>query len=318
MNIHNYQRPLNGQEKQTLSTEEIDQGFRLACQISVDQDLTISRPNAQACMQATVINTQFKTPFIKELTLKLTGTPETCFQAGQYINIHVPPSSLNLIRCPIPTQFTAPWQCINKEKLHVRSANSTQRSYSIANAPEDNGLITLNVKLALPTQGYVLGLGSSYLFNAQAGDVLDIDGPHGEFMMNGLDEREVVLVGAGSGIAPLKSLAEQAIKEKRKRVSLWYGVRDFTDIIHQDYFDSLAKSNRHFQWRLSLSRHNATSWQGLTGYIQHHLVTGYLANHKAINTIDFYLCGPPAMMDETQQLLVKLGVTLNQIKRDSF
>jgi Na+-transporting NADH:ubiquinone oxidoreductase subunit F len=188
----------------------------------------------------------------------------------------------------------------------------------MASAPANDGIMTLNVKLALPTYGNTLGLGSSYLFNVDVGDVFEINGPHGEFVINDNTDREIVFVGAGSGIAPLKSLVEQVIKERRQRISLWYGVRDFTDIIHQDYFDNLAKNNRNFQWRLSLSNASTTHWQGLTGYIQHHLFTGYLNKHNAINNIDFYLCGPKAMMDETQQRLEKLGVTSNQIKRDSF
>jgi Na+-transporting NADH:ubiquinone oxidoreductase subunit F len=321
VNIHHYQQPLNGQEKQTLSTQEISQGFRLGCQTPIKQDLTISLPNTDSSpdqMTATVISSQFKTPFIKELTLRLKGDTYPTFKAGQYININLPPSSLNLQRCVIPPQFKVPWQFIDISNLSVTSSLASQRSYSMANVPVNDGLITLNVKLALPTKGYTLGLGSSYLFNVQVGETLEINGPYGEFVINEDSEREIILVGAGSGIAPLKSLAEHAIQKKRQRISLWYGVRDFTDIIHQDHFDNLAKNNRHFQWRLSLSRPNETSWQGLTGYIQHHLVTGYLHKHKAINSIDFYLCGPKVMMDDTQQLLEKLGVTSNQIKRDSF
>jgi len=319
--IDNYQNSLNTQEAATLTETEKYQGFRLACQTLVNSDLAISLPSITSetlTQSATVISSHFKTPFIKELILRLNTDASSVFQAGQYINIHLSPSSLNLKNCVIPSQYQKPWQRINKENLSVTSSHAVQRSYSIANAPSNDGLITLNVKIALPNRGNTVGLGSCYLFNIDAGESIEFTGPFGNFLINSASTREVILVGAGSGIAPLKSLAEQAIRHQKRRVSLWYGVRDATDIIHQDYFDNLSKQYRNFQWRLSLSNPNVADWQGLTGYVQHHLVTGYLTKHQAINTIDFYLCGPKSMMDQTQRLLMKLGVTSSQIKRDSF
>jgi len=319
--IDDYQRPLNTQETVTLNEQERTQGYRLACQCVIERDLTISLPSvatSSSKSSATVISSQFKTPFIKELTLKLNDNITSTFQSGQYINIHLPPLSINFKHCIIPPQFQKPWQLINKEQFQVTSLNSSQRSYSLASASSHDGFITLNVKIALPNHGNTIGLGSSYLFNINVGESLEFTGPFGNFIIDDASTKEVILIGAGSGIAPLKSLAEQAIKRQKRRVSLWYGVRELTDIIHQSYFDNLSKQHKNFQWRLSLSRPETDDWQGLTGYVQHHLITGYLSKHKAINNIDFYLCGPHSMMDETQHLLTKLGVRASQIKRDSF
>nr|WP_275441486.1 hypothetical protein [Psychrobium sp. MM17-31] len=139
----------------------------------------------------------------------------------------------------------------------------------------------------------------------------------GDFSLERDQTREVVLVGAGSGLAPLRAMLQQAISQNRRRISLWVGARAQTDIVTAPYFDQLSHSHKNFQWRLSLSQPD-TSWNGLTGYIQEHLFEGYLNKHQDLSQVDFYLCGPEAMMNDIRQRLILKGVRHQQIKRDSF
>ncbi len=314
--INDYAHPLSQQERMTLRDSEVNAGLRLSCQTNVESDLdvTLNNKGALAPMNARVIATRLVTPFIKEITLK-TST-DFRYAAGQYVNVTVPAGQYHINTSSIPSEYRAYWEDLLSQQPIAKVPQVEQRSYSLANEPTSDGTISFLVKLTHHENN--LGVGSGYLFSLTTGQSVDIQGPLGDFSLNKVHEREIILIGAGSGLAPLKAMAEQAINQHRPRVSLWYGARHETDIVNPDYFDNLSQRHNNFQWRVSLSQPHDEQWQGLTGYIQSYLFDNYLPKHQDISAIDFYLCGPHTMMDQIRQHLLSQGVRHQHIKRDNF
>ena len=316
LTINNYDHPLTQQERMTLRDNEVNAGLRLSCQTKVESDLdvTLNNQGALAPMNARVIATRLVTPFIKEITLK----PSTDFRfaAGQYVNVMVPEGQYHINTSSIPSEYRAHWADLLSQQPVAKVSQVEQRSYSLANEPTNEGTISFLVKLTHHENN--LGVGSGYLFSLKTGQSIEVQGPLGDFSLNKVHEREIILIGAGSGLAPLKAMAEQAINQHRPRVSLWYGARHEADIVNPDYFDNLNQRHNNFQWRVSLSQPQDEHWQGLTGYIQSHLFDNYLPKHRDISSIDFYLCGPHTMMEEIRRHLISQGVRHQQIRRDSF
>ncbi|OIQ47571.1 MAG: hypothetical protein BM565_05920 [Gammaproteobacteria bacterium MedPE] len=318
--INDHDQPLNQQEHMTLRDNEINAGLRLSCQTKVVTDLSVelNRTNTFSPLNAQVIKTRLVTPFIKEITLKTSANFR--YAAGQSINITIPIGQYRINTSDISDKYQTQWANLLSQSPVANVEQAQQRSYSLANESISDGTITLLVKLV--HHGNNLGIGSGYLFSLSAGQSIEIQGPLGDFSLNKQHDREVILIGAGSGMAPLKAMAEQAVNQHRPRVSLWYGARTEADIVMPDYFDNLSKRHKNFQWRVSLSQAKPQTqteqWQGLTGYIQSHLFDNYLRKHPDLSAIDFYLCGPHKMMDEIRQHLISQGVRHQQIKRDSF
>lgn len=316
LTIKDYDQPFNQQEHMTLKDSEVNAGLRLSCQTTVNTDLDVelNDKNIFTLMSAQIIATRLVTPFIREIKLKTSNSIR--YAAGQYINVTVPVGQYHLNTLDIPIEYKEQWADLLSHHPVVTVSSAQQRSYSLANDSTGDGTISLLVKLTHHENN--LGVGSGYLYSLDAGDSIEIQGPLGDFSLNKQRDREVILIGAGSGLAPLKAMAEQAINQRRPRVSLWYGARTETDIVMRDFFDNLSQRHNNFQWRVSLSQPQDEHWQGLTGYIQSHLFNNYLPKHQDISAIDFYLCGPHIMMDEIRQHLLSQGVRHQQIKRDNF
>lgn len=312
--IDNYDAPLNHQEQMTLRNSEINAGLRLACQTKLNGNLTVQLGAGDnfTSTTATIVNSRFVAPFIKEITLKADSNFR--YGAGQYVNITIPAGNYQL-NSHIPVQYKNQWQQLQAINPQVVVSATEQRSYSIANEYDGSGTITLLVRLI--EQNGQLGIGSGYLFSLDNGVHVELSPAMGDFSLERDQTREVVLIGAGSGLAPLRAMLQQAISQNRHRISLWVGARAQTDIVTAPYFDQLSHSHKNFQWRLSLSQPD-TSWNGLTDYIQEHLFDGYLNKHQDLSQVDFYLCGPEAMMNDIRQRLILKGVRHQQIKRDSF
>ncbi|MGB1298238.1 MAG: 2Fe-2S iron-sulfur cluster-binding protein [Psychrobium sp.] len=312
--IDNYDAPLNHQEQMTLRNSEINAGLRLACQTKLNGSLTVQLGAGDnfTSTTATVVNSRFVAPFIKEITLRTDSNFR--YGAGQHVNVTIPVGSYRLSH-NIPAEYKNQWQLLQASNPQVVVSATEQRSYSIANEYDGSGTVTLLVRL-IEKNGQ-LGMGSGYLFSLDSGETIEISPALGEFTLERDQTREIVLVGAGSGLAPLRAMLQQAISQNRHRISLWVGARHQTEIVTAQYFDQLSSSHNNVQWRLSLSQPDST-WEGLNGYIQEHLFEGYLNKHQDLSQVDFYLCGPEAMMNDVRQRLLLKGVRHQQIKRDSF
>ncbi len=307
-----------------LSRKDKLAGKRLSCQLKVKDNLKIKLPEAIFGIRkvnATVLSNQNVATFIKELVLK----PETPidFKAGAYFQIDVPEYVLTFKDFHIESKFVSEWKKYNLLELTAKGIKPGFRAYSLANPPHDNATIMMNVRIATPppgTEGIPPGFGSSYIFNLKQGDEVTVSGPYGEFMAKDTD-REMCFVGGGAGMAPLRShILHQldGIHTKRK-ISFWYGARSKKEMFYDDIFRDLEKRYGNFSYHIALSSPEPDDhWDGLTGFIHNHLCDSYLCNHEDPTEIEYYLCGPPPMINAIIEALYNLGVEDDMIFFDKF
>lgn len=192
----------------------------------------------------------------------------------------------------------------------------------MATNPSNDANLKFNVRIALSPDSNSIsaGTGSSYVFNLKAGDIAKLSGPYGDFLIKDSD-REMVYLGGGAGMAPLRSHLSylfETQKTKRK-ISFWYGARSLNDLFYQEYFEGLEKRNTDFSFNVALSDPSSNdNWQGKTSFIHEFLFNEYLASHPNPKEIEYYLCGPPAMIQAALQMLEKLGVSDKMIAFDEF
>lgn len=185
-------------------------------------------------------------------------------------------------------------------------------------------MIMLNVRIASPPprgpEGVPPGIMSSYIFNLKEGDEVTISGPFGEFFAQET-EREMVFVGGGAGMAPMRShIFDQfrRIKTDRK-VSFWYGARSLREAFYGEEFDEIAKDFPNFTWHLALSdAQPEDNWEGYTGFIHQVLLEEYLKDHPAPEDCEYYMCGPPMMNKAVIDMLIDMGVEPENIRLDDF
>jgi Na+-transporting NADH:ubiquinone oxidoreductase subunit F len=197
------------------------------------------------------------------------------------------------------------------------------RAYSMANYPEEKGIITLNVRIASPPPGaedVPPGQMSSFIFNLKEGDKVTISGPFGEFYAKDTD-KEMVFIGGGAGMAPMRShIFDQLgrLKSDRK-ISFWYGARSLREMFYLEDFDKLQADNENFQWHYALSDpQEEDNWDGYTGFIHNILKDNYLKDHAAPEDCEYYMCGPPMMNAAVISMLEDLGVERDNIFLDDF
>ena len=197
------------------------------------------------------------------------------------------------------------------------------RAYSMANYPDEKGIIMLNVRIASPPPNLPNvdpGAMSSYIFDLKPGDEVVISGPFGEFFAQ-KTEAEMCFVGGGAGMAPMRSHIYDLfhrVKTDRK-VSFWYGARSLRDAFYVDEFNTIASESPNFDWHLALSEPlEEDQWTGDTGFIHQVLFDNYLNNHPAPDEVEYYLCGPPMMIEACKKMLYELGVEEESILFDDF
>lgn len=307
-----------------LSRKDKLAGKRLSCQLKVKDNLKIKIPESIfgiKKVEATVISNQNVATFIKELVLK----PETPidFKAGAYFQIDVPEYDIRFKDFNIESKFVSEWKKYNLIELTAKGIKPGFRAYSLANPPHDNKTIMMNVRIATPppgTEGIPPGFGSSYIFNLKPGDKITVSGPYGDFMAKET-EREMCFIGGGAGMAPLRShILHQldGIHTKRK-ISFWYGARSKKEMFYDDVFRDLEKRYNNFSYHIALSSPEPDDhWDGLTGFIHNHLCDAYLCAHEDPTEIEFYLCGPPPMINAVINSLYNLGVEDDMIFFDKF
>lgn len=312
--------PISGQEQLSLTANEINRGYRLACQVEVNDNMTIEVPAAVLEQREfEVVSNDFLTPVIKELVLRVPPGSNFNFRAGQFVNFQIPPFSTTLNQVAVPVQYSETWRQQRLEQYHIANQQRIERSYSLASSPSTTNQLVFNIALALPKFGHGPGIGSSYLFGLKSTDRVQLSGPLGDFVTDPASCREIVFVGTGAGMAPLKSHIDGLISsQSRRKISLWFGARSEHDIFYQQHFDRIARRHHNFSWTLSLSKPQSDNWQGATGHIQRHLFDNYLDNHRDVSSCDFMLCGSRLMLKDVTRLLNRRGVKDSQILCDDF
>lgn len=313
-------------EKSQVNNRDAKLGMRLSCQVAVKRDLKIKVPNEALEAKkwhCKVISNNNVATFIKELVIGLPDGDGVDFKAGGYIQIEVPPHSLEFQSFEIDDRFLADWTKFKMFQYKSHVYTPVTRAYSMANYPGEKGIIKLNVRIASPPPGQDTlppGKASSYVFNLKAGDEVTISGPFGEFFMDESDS-EVILIGGGAGMAPLRSHVFDLFKDKntKRKVSFWYGGRSLKEVFYTEELQELEKNFSNFSFHLALSNPlPEDNWTGATGFIHLILLDQYLKDHPAPEDINYYLCGPPMMNKAIFTMLEGLGVEKTNIHYDNF
>ena len=314
-------------ERGQINNRDAKEGVRLSCQVPVKRDMQIQVPSEMLDAQkwdCKVHSNNNVATFIKELVIDLPEGENVNFKAGGYIQIEVPPHTLEYTNFDIDERFLSDWTKFKmfQYKSHVHTP--VTRAYSMANYPGEKGIIKLNVRIASPPPGTDTaippGQVSSYAFNLQPGDDVTIAGPFGEFFMDDSDS-EVMLIGGGAGMAPLRSHVFDLFKGKqtRRKVSFWYGGRSLQEVFYSEEFEALAEKHDNFTFHLALSDPQPEDkWTGLTGYVHLVVLKQYLKDHPSPEDINYYLCGPPMMNKAIFEMLENLGVEKDNIHFDDF
>ena len=313
-------------ERDFMTRREIRDGARLSCQVPVKQNMEIEIPSEVFDVQkweCTVRSNRNVATFIKELVLELPEGADVNFRAGGYIQIECPAHHVRYKDFDVEDEYRPDWDKHDVWRYESKVASETTRAYSMANYPEEKGLIMLNVRIASPPPGAPKappGVMSSYIFNLKPGDKVTISGPYGEFFVKET-EAEMIYVGGGAGMAPLRSHIFDLLKRAHsdRKISYWYGARSLREVFYDDDFDQLEKDNPNFSFHLALSEPlPEDNWEGSTGFIHQVLYDEYLKDHPAPEDCEYYLCGPPMMNAAVLKLLDDLGVEEENIIFDDF
>ena len=314
-------------ETSVINKRDAADHYRLACQVAVKQDMTVQVADEVFGVkryETTVISNRNVASFIKELVVALPEGEELDFRAGGYIQIECPPHDLKYADFDIDEEFREEWDKYDLWRYESHVKNTEMRAYSMASYPEERTVIKLNVRIATPPPGaddsVPPGIMSSYIFNLKPGDKTIISGPFGEFFAKDTDN-EMVFIGGGAGMAPMRSHIFDQLKRKhsKRKMSFWYGARSLREMFYAEEFDELAEKNDNFDWHLALSEPQPEDdWTGLTGFIHQVLYDEYLSKHEAPEDCDFYLCGPPMMNSAVIKMLDSLGVQKENIMLDDF
>jgi Na+-transporting NADH:ubiquinone oxidoreductase subunit F len=309
-----------------ISRRERKEHWRLACQVKVKQDMVVRVSDEIFNIRkwdCTVRSNRNVATFIKELILELPPGEHLNFRAGGYIQIDIPPYELDYKDFDIEEEYRDMWDKFNMWQYHAVNEEPAVRAYSMANYPDEGDIIMLNVRIASPppwAPDAPPGIGSSYIFNLKPGDKVTISGPYGEFFAKDTD-REMVYIGGGAGMAPMRSHIFDLFysKKTKRKVSFWYGARSVREMFYDEEFKKLEREFPNFSYQVALSEPlPEDKWEGPVGFIHQVVYDLYLKNHEDPTEIEYYMCGPPPMIDAVDKMLYDLGVEPDMIAYDKF
>jgi Na+-transporting NADH:ubiquinone oxidoreductase subunit F len=313
-------------EESHFTKREAREGWRLSCQVPVKQDMNIHVEEdvfGVKQWECEVESNPNVATFIKELTLKLPEGENVDFRAGGYVQLEAPAHHVKYSDFIIEDEYRGDWERFGFFDLESKVDEPIIRAYSMANYPEEKGVVKFNIRIATPppgAKGIPPGQMSSYVFNMKPGDKINVFGPFGEFFAKETDA-EMVFVGGGAGMAPMRSHIFDQLKRLNsdRKISFWYGARSLRELFYQEDYDGLAAENDNFDWHIALSDPQPEdNWDGLTGFIHNVLYEEYLKDHPAPEDCEFYMCGPPMMNAAVIKMLKDLGVEDENILLDDF
>jgi Na+-transporting NADH:ubiquinone oxidoreductase subunit F len=312
-------------EKSHIGRGEEREGVRLSCQVKLKSDIAIEVPHEVLEVRkwrCKVRSNKNVATFIKELVLELPAGESVPFRAGGYIQIEAPAYDIAYRDMAVEERFRPAWDAFKLWELRSVNTEPIERAYSMANYPEELGVIMLNVRIATPPPRTQLPPGkmSSYIFNLKPGDEVTISGPFGEFFARDT-QNEMVFIGGGAGMAPMRSHIFDLFKriKTQRKVTFWYGARSMSEAFYVEDFDQIQAEHDNFRWYLALSEPQPEdNWTGLKGFIHQVLYENYLKDHRAPEDCEYYICGPPMMLKACQKMLDGLGVEPENILYDDF
>ncbi|WP_395338374.1 fatty acid desaturase [Ningiella sp. W23] len=287
-----------------------------------------AKNHALNALQFEVISNRNLTPLIKELVLRpLSVSPEFSYRPGDYIQLNIPAyDAIHFSDLEIDEEYQRVWNDMALSELVASNTVATKRNYSLASNPDAGEQPSFTIRLAPPpaNSNFLPGVGSAYVFNLKPGDKVTASAPAGQFYIKD-SNKEMIYIGGGAGMAPMRAHISHLFGANKKqlatqrRVSFWYGARSEQDLMYQDYFAELEQKHDNFDFHIALSEQSTSSDKAYaTGFIHSYLLDSYLAEHKNIQNIEFYICGPPPMLKACLKVLEDLNVSKSHISFDDF
>ena len=324
-----------------FSRKQIKDNWRLGCQVKVKGDMSVKVPESVLGVkewECEVISNRNVATFIKEFKVKLPAGEHMDFVPGSYAQIVIPEYDLNYAdfdRSLIGDLYVPAWENFGLFNLKQKNTEQTIRAYSMANYPDEGDIITLTVRIATPPfkpkdqgPGFMdvpCGIASTYIFSLKPGDKVIMSGPYGDFHPEFDSKREMIWVGGGAGMAPLRAQIMHMLKTLKTRdreMHYFYGARAIDEVFFLEDFLELEKEFSNFHFHLALDRPDPKADKlGIkytAGFIAPVMGDTYLKQHEEPEEIEYYLCGPPMMAKTVLDLLDSLGVEKDMIHFDDF
>jgi Na+-transporting NADH:ubiquinone oxidoreductase subunit F len=338
-------------ETNHLNRRQVAEKMRLACQVKVKEDMEIEIPHEVFGVkkwECTVTSNYNVATFIKELEVKLPEGEKLDFEAGGYIQIDIPETSVEYSEMDItahptyhdsPTKFKADWDAFNLWPLKMQNPEPVFRAYSMANHPAEGNIVKLTVRIATPPFDKVKngwmdvnpGIASSYIFDLKPGDKVMVSGPYGEFFIKDT-EKEMLYIGGGAGMAPMRSHLFHlfhTLKTKRK-VTFFYGGRTKKELFYIDEFREIEKQFPNFRCVVALDNPlPEDNWtlkkdiddkkgDGFKGFVHNIVIEEFLKKHKNPEDLEVYFCGPPMMNQSVLKMADDWGIPSENVAFDDF
>jgi len=334
-----------------LSRAEQQGKVRLSCQVKVKQDMRIRIPEEIFGIkkwECEVVSNYNVSTFIKEFVVRLPEGENLNFESGGYVQIDVPDITVNFKEMDITPHpelghpenvYQSDWDKFGMWDLVMKNDEPLFRAYSMANHPAEGNIVMLTIRIATPPWDRANnrwmdvnpGVCSSFVFSRKPGDKVFISGPYGEFHINPT-EREMVYIGGGAGMAPLRSHIFHLFHTEKtnRKVSYWYGGRSKKELFYVPHFEDIEKDFPNFNFYVGLSEPlPEDNWKikkalddkegdGYVGFIHQVVYDNYLKNHPEPEEIEYYLCGPPMMNSSVLKMLEDLGVPKENVRFDDF
>ena len=329
-----------------FNRKQIKAKYRLACQSKIKENAKIIVPDDVFGVkewECTVIGSKNVATFIKEYKVALPAGEHMHFEPGSYAQIKLPAFDIDydkdFDKSLIGDTYLPAWEKFGLFPLKCHNSEPTVRAYSMANYPDEGDIITLNVRIATPPfkpkdqgPGFMdvnPGIASSYIFSLKPGDKVIMSGPYGEFRPQYGTGREMIWVGGGAGMAPLRAQIMHMLKgngiapeDRQRPMHYFYGARALEEIPFLDDFLALEKEFPNFHFHLALDRPDpkadAAGIKYTPGFVAPVMGDTYLKAHEAPEDCEYYLCGPPMMAKTVLDLLHSLGVEDDMIRFDNF
>lgn len=329
-------------ERPHFTRKQIKEHWRLGCQTKVKGDFDIKIPESILGVkewECTVISNKNVSSFIKEFKVALPPGEHMDFIPGSYAQIKIPAYDCidydkDFDKSMIGEEYIGAWKKFNIFSLKAHNPEPTVRAYSMANYPAEGDIITLTVRIAstpfLPRpqvgfQNVPTGIGSSYIFSLKPGDKVMMSGPYGDFHPRFDTGKEMIWIGGGAGMAPLRSQIMHMTKTLHctdREMHFFYGARSLTEAFFLEDFWELEKEFPNFHFHLSLDRPDpkadAAGVKYYAGFAVNCIRDTYLKNHDAPEDCEYYLCGPPMLIKTVTDYLDSLGVEPENIMYDNF
>ena len=314
-----------------ISRKMAAENYRLFCQVKVREDMEIEIPKEFFGIKkwkCKVLSNRNVATFIKEFVVQLPEGERMDFRSGGYIQIDIPACEVDFSLMEVDEPYRRDWEQMGLFGLRMKNGTPTVRAYSMANHPAEDNIVMLNVRIATPPfdrkrggfKKVSPGIASSYIYSLRPGDEVTVSGPYGEFFLEDT-QREMMFIGGGAGMAPMRSHIFHLFRNlhTNRKVSFWYGGRSRKELFYEEEFREIERENDNFSFHIALSDPQPDDgWDGPTGFIHQVILENYLKEHPAPEDIEYYICGPPLMLQAVLKMLDSLGVEPEMIHYDDF